>query len=146
MPNKRFERDDMARFLDLLPVEFAGRPLRHVLEPRHDSFAAPEFIDLCRERGVAICASDHESYPLIRTSTSDFVYARLMRLREDELTGYPPNALAIWADRLSDAAAGRDLFVFFIGAGEVGKVRAPAAAQAFLDILGCAPPVSPSAG
>jgi uncharacterized protein YecE (DUF72 family) len=137
MPTKKFDRDDFARFLDLLPRELGGRPLRHAIEPRHASFADPAFVDLCRARGAAICIADHPVYPLIEEATADFAYARLMRLDEALETGYPPKDLDAWADRLGAAAGtvGGDLFAFFIGAGGEGKLRAPAAALALLGRL-----------
>src|SRR3990170_1208830 len=51
---RRFDRDDIAAFLRLLPRELDGIPLRHVIEPRHDSFRDDRFFDLCREHDVAI--------------------------------------------------------------------------------------------
>lgn len=128
MPTKKFDREDFARFLDLLPAEIGGRGLSHALEPRHISFVDESFIDLCRARGVAICISYHPTYPLIEARTADFTYARLMRLDETLETGYPPGDLDAWAARLRAHAGGGDLYAFFIGAGEAGKVRAPAAA------------------
>ena len=46
MGTKRFEPDDMAAFLSLLPRETGGVPLRHALEVRHASFRDPRFFDL----------------------------------------------------------------------------------------------------
>ncbi len=138
MPTKKFDHDDFARFLDLLPQDVGGQPLRHAIEPRHASFVDPAFVDLCRARGAAICISDHPVYPLIEEATADFAYARLMRLNETLESGYPPKDLDAWAGRLK-AAAGQtpsgDLFAFFIGAGGEGKVRAPAAALGLIDRL-----------
>lgn len=128
MPTKTFERDDFARFLDLLPGEIGGQRARHALEPRHNSFVDDRFVDLCRARDVAICVSDHVTYPLIETRTADFTYARLMRLDETLETGYRPDDLDAWAGRLRGQAGSGDLYAFFIGSGEAGKVRAPAAA------------------
>ncbi|HWF00047.1 MAG TPA: DUF72 domain-containing protein [Caulobacteraceae bacterium] len=143
MPTKTFDPDDFARFLDLLPPRWGGAALRHCVEPRHESFQDPRFAALCAERGVAVCLSDHDEHPLI-AAASPFVYARLMRLEEACDTGYPRAALAAWASRLEAlAGADRDLFVYFIGSGGEGKVRAPAAARALLAQLGVerAPPV-----
>jgi uncharacterized protein YecE (DUF72 family) len=134
MPTKKFDREDFARFLDLLPAELAGRPLRHALEPRHASFADDAFVDLCRSRGVAICLADHPTYPLIEAATADFTYARLMRLEEGLESGYPPGALEDWARRLARVEG--DVFAFFIGSGGEGKVRAPAAARGLMERLG----------
>ncbi len=131
MPTKKFDAEDFARFLDLLPKDVLGLPLRHAIEPRHASFVDPAFVGLCRARGAAICIADHPVYPLIDEATADFTYARLMRLDENLASGYPPEDLDAWAGRLKTAAArtaGGDLFAFFIGAGGEGKVRAPAAA------------------
>jgi uncharacterized protein YecE (DUF72 family) len=148
MPTKRFDADDFARFLDLLPPALGERPLRHCVEVRHASFADARFADLCRERGVAICLADHPTYPMITERTAQFTYARLMRLEERLDQGYPTDAISAWADRLrasspagSDSGpSGGNIFAFFIGAGGEGKIRAPAAAQALLEALGAQPP------
>jgi uncharacterized protein YecE (DUF72 family) len=139
MPTKRFDPEDFARFLDLLPSEVGGARLRHVVEPRHATFVDPRFIRLCRDRGVAICLSDHATYPLIAESTADFAYARLMRLDEALDAGYAPEALAAWATRLASLAQSAEVFGFFIGAGGEGKVRAPAAARALMALVGESP-------
>lgn len=135
---KKFGADDFARFLDLLPERLDGRRLRHALEVRHESFRDERFVDLARERGMAICLADHPVYPLIDEATADFVYARLMRGTEAAPTCYPGTGLKAWAQRLSDQAAqGRDVFAFFISGG---KPRAPFAAEALQKALGLTPP------
>jgi uncharacterized protein YecE (DUF72 family) len=144
MPTKRFDPDDFGRFLELLPEGLGGRPLRHAVEVRNASFAEARFVDLCRQRGVAICLADHPTYPLIDEATADFAYARLMRLDEAAPCGYAASALAGWAHRLAAIAADRPVFGFFIGAGGEGKVRAPAAAMALIGELGGAGGRSPS--
>ena len=40
-PFKRFERDDLARFIEHLPRELDGLKLNHVIEARHASFRIP---------------------------------------------------------------------------------------------------------
>ena len=146
MPTKAFNAPDMAAFLRLLPDELAGRSLRHCLEVRHPSFADAAFVELCRERRVAICLADHPTYPMIADVTGDFVYARLMCGADDNEACYPEPDLDIWAKRLVEFASGgvpadlplltsnaevrkgdRDVFAYFISAG---KVRAPAGAIA----------------
>ncbi len=135
---KAFDPVDFAAFLELLPRELDGRPLRHAIEVRHASFADPRFYDLCRARGVAIVLLDHPDYPLIDEPTADFAYARLIRGQDDIETGYPSEDLDAWAQRLRPIASGdagrpaRDGFAFFINAG---KVRAPAAAMALAERL-----------
>lgn len=140
MPTKKFDREDFAGFLDLLPASIDGRRLRHCVEVRHASFADEGFVQLCRDHGVAICLADHPTYPRIDEPTSDFSYARLMCLQEDVPTGYPSDALDAWAARLRGRqTAGKPVFAFFIGSGGEGKVRAPAAAEALMARLGQAP-------
>ena len=53
-PRRKFDRDDIAAFIDLLPSERDGIRLRHVIEPRHESFRDDNFFELCRARNVAI--------------------------------------------------------------------------------------------
>src|ERR1041384_4746708 len=43
-PFKKFDPADFGGFLELLPEKFDGRPLRHVVEVRHDSFKTPAFM------------------------------------------------------------------------------------------------------
>ena len=131
---KRFERDDFARFLDLIPDVQDGAPLRHALEPRHESFCDPAFYALARARNMAIVFADDDEFPCIDESTADFAYARLQRSVEEIETGYDAAALDIWADKARGWAKGnRDVFVFFISGA---KVRNPAAAQALIERLG----------
>jgi uncharacterized protein YecE (DUF72 family) len=149
MPTKKFDRDDITGFLDLLPDKLEGLALRHVLEVRHATFADPAFVKLCRERNVAICMAEHEAYPLIADITStDFVYARLMMGVDEIETAYSTQDLDTWAERLTAYSKGkvpgdltpvdrtgppegpREVFTYFI---HEGKVRAPAAAQALLE-------------
>src|SRR5205814_9489912 len=93
-------------FLDLLPRRVDGRPLRHVVEVRHRSFLVPEFIALARKAAVAIVLADHDEYPLVPDASTDFIYARLQRAAEDEPTGYPGQAIAMWARRARTWAEG----------------------------------------
>jgi uncharacterized protein YecE (DUF72 family) len=94
---KRFDRDDFARFLDLIPDTQDGLPLRHALEPRHESFLDPAFYDLARARNMAIVFADSDEFPCIDEATADFTYARLQRSQEDVPTGYNDAALDDWA-------------------------------------------------
>lgn len=127
---KPFERDDFARFLDLIPDEQDGLTLRHTLEVRHPSFADPAFLDLARARNMAVVFADHAEFPRIEEQTADFTYARLQRSAEEIETGYDDTALDGWAQQVRAwAAGGRDVYVYFIGGA---KVRNPAAAQALI--------------
>jgi uncharacterized protein YecE (DUF72 family) len=123
-----------AAFLELLPQQLDGRAIRHVVEVRHPSFAAPGFTELLRRHSVAVAQVDDDNYPAFEAFTGDFVYARLRRCAEGEPTGYAPDALDGWAERFRrhSAEGGHDCFVYFINGA---KVRAPAAAQALLQRL-----------
>ncbi|UUR07738.1 DUF72 domain-containing protein [Sphingomonas glaciei] len=131
---KRFERDDFARFLDLIPDFQDGLPLRHALEVRHPSFADPAFLDLARARNMAVVFADHDEFPRIDEQTADFTYARLQRSVEMVKTGYDEAALDDWAKQTRTwAKGGRDVYVYFISGA---KVRNPAAAKALIARLG----------
>ena len=134
---RKFDREDMGAFLKLLPQVHDGLPLRHVVEPRHESFRDDAFFDLCRNHNVAIVYGDDDEFPLVDADTADFRYARLQRMREEIPTGYDDLALAGFAD-LADRwrKAGRDSYIFMINGA---KVRAPAAALALQQRLGIAP-------
>ncbi|NJC05309.1 uncharacterized protein YecE (DUF72 family) [Sphingomonas kaistensis] len=131
---KAFERDDFARFLDLIPDAQDGVPLRHALEVRHPSFADPAFLDLARARNMAVVFVDHEQFPRIEEQTADFTYARLQRSAEDIERGYDEAALEGWAKQARAwAKGGRDVFIYFVAGA---KIRNPAAAQALIARLG----------
>lgn len=146
---RKFDADDIAAFLKLLPASEAGVPLRHAIQVRHDSFASPEFVALCRAAGVAIVHGDSADYPALADVSGDFVYARLEDAREEEPTGYAPAVLDRWRDVSRKWAAGdspdglpyvadpapvrpRDTFIFMINGA---KVRAPQAAMALIERL-----------
>ena len=92
-PFKRFDGDDMAAFIDLLPAELNGMKVRHAIEPRHKSFDDEKFFELCRARNIAIVFEDSDDYPLIEAQTADFSSARLQRMSEDVPTGYRSTSL-----------------------------------------------------
>jgi len=127
---KRFERDDFARFLDLIPDVQNGVNLRHALEVRHPSFADPAFLDLARARNMAVVFADHDEFVRIEEQTADFTYARLQRSIDTVETGYDDAALGKWARQVRAwADGGRDVYVYFTSGA---KVRNPAAAQALI--------------
>jgi uncharacterized protein YecE (DUF72 family) len=127
---RRFDPDDIAAFLKLLPAEQDGVPLRHAIEARHESFRDPAFFALCRAADAAVVYAEADKYPRFAEQTAGFTYARIQTGREDLPAGYTEAEL----DRLADqcrawAADGREVFLFFIGAG---KIRNPAAAMALI--------------
>ena len=89
-PTKKFEPDDFAGFLALLPAEVHGLPLRHALEVRHASFDCPRFLELAEKARAAIVLADLAAYPRIDADTGGFRYARLMKSRAEEPLAIAP--------------------------------------------------------
>jgi uncharacterized protein YecE (DUF72 family) len=149
-PTKKFEPADFGKFLELLPAKVDGRRLRHVVEVRHASFLAPDFVALVRRFATPVVFTDHARYPSLADATGDFIYARLQQGKDTIPTAYPPRELDAWSKRLlawaqGDApddlpqidpatapqkAAPRDVFAYVI---HEGKIRAPAAAMALIE-------------
>ena len=131
---RKFDREDIAAFLNLLPPTLDGIPLRHVIEPRHESFRDEAFFALCREHDVAVVFGDDDEFPCIDADTASFAYARLQRMNGDVTTGYDSPALDAFAERGRRwQKQGKDCFLFLINGA---KVRAPAAALALQERLG----------
>ena len=147
---KRFDPDEMAAFLSLMPGKVEGRPLRHAIELRHESFRTPEMVALARKHGVAIVWAADSRFPEISDVTADFTYLRLMGTAEGKPLGYDEAALDSHADRLRALASGTppegpDLLAEPSGAGPLDvfcfvisgyKASNPAAAQALIQRLG----------
>jgi uncharacterized protein YecE (DUF72 family) len=151
-PTKKFDAADFGGFLELLPDQYNGHAIRHVIEVRHDSFSTPEFTNLLRQFKMPVVFTDHARYPNIADITGDFVYARLQRGKDTIVTAYPPQEIDEWAARLQSWANGgapddlplvektktaapsppRDVFAYVI---HEGKVRAPAGAMALIEKL-----------
>jgi uncharacterized protein YecE (DUF72 family) len=149
-PFKKFDREDLAAFLSLLPRKSDGLDLRHVLEVRHESFLVPEFVGLLRDQGVAVAFADSDDYPAIADVTAGFVYARLQKASEEHATGYAAAELDAWAERSAAWEKGaapdglpsiakpvaskrkHDVFVYMINGF---KPKAPAAAMALIERL-----------
>ena len=134
-----YDRDRLARFFELLPrsTTAAGRlaeahddklaedrvlttcevdvPVRHALEPRHESFDSDEARALCAEHGVALVVADSAGrWPVMRDATSDFRYVRLHGESELYASGYTDESLDRWADTCRDwLAEGHDVHVYF---------------------------------
>ncbi len=130
---RQFDAADIAGFFELLPRSVDGIPLRHAIEPRHESFRDERFYALCRKHDVAVVFGDDDEFPTIDAATASFAYARLQRMSENEPIGYSEVKLHEFA-KLADrwAAEGRDSYIFMINGA---KVRAPAAALALQERL-----------
>jgi uncharacterized protein YecE (DUF72 family) len=130
---RQFDREDIAGFFRLLPQELNGIPLRHAIEPRHESFRDEKFFSLCRDHDVAVVFGDTGEFPCIDVDTATFAYARLQRMEEDVPTGYAEEALDRFAAKARKwRKEGRDSYIFLINGA---KIRAPAAALALQERL-----------
>jgi len=149
---KRFEANDMAAFLALLPRRYDGVALRHAIEVGHESFLCAEFVALARAAGVAVVYSEAANRTSIADRTADFAYLRLQGMKSECTTGYPatelarlatlaraweageaPEGLPYAGDRADSAGRAGDVFAMLINGA---KERAPAAAIALADRLG----------
>lgn len=151
MATKKFDPADFEAFLKLLPAEVKGRPIRHAVEVRHESFRVPEFVDLLKKHGVAAVIAADGGFPQIADPSADFIYARIMGTSDDEALGYSEADLDLWASRAKAWAAGeapddlayvagakagskpRDVFLYVISGH---KAKNPAAAMALIERIG----------
>jgi uncharacterized protein YecE (DUF72 family) len=164
-PSFRYDRERMARFFDLLPHDMNAalrlarkrdarmkgrarlaideqRPLRHAVEIRHESFLDASFVDLLRERNVAlVIAETAKRWPMMLDITADFVYMRLHGDKELYKSGYSNKALDRWAERVKAWHRGsgkpRDIYCYFDNTDV--KLRAPVDAQTLMRKLGLRP-------
>ena len=132
MPTKQFVPEEVEAFVRLLPREVQGRPLTHVLDVRHPSFACEPYLQLLEKHGCTTVYTDSPKFPAIPHARCELAYLRLMRSEADCPTGYAPEALQPWAGGAKEWVAmgeQRRAFVFFINGA---KERAPHAAVEFL--------------
>jgi uncharacterized protein YecE (DUF72 family) len=167
-PSFKFEAEVLDSFFKLLPrthKEAAGvganhdrwmngrawleveqdAPLRHAIEIRNKSFANEEFIAILRRHRVALVVADTPQWPRLFDITADFMYCRMHGSEKLYASGYTPEAIEEWAQRVltwargeeatdgvkasatdGEKKASRDVFVYF---DNDLKVRAPFDAQ-----------------
>lgn len=134
-----------------------NRPLRHAIEVRHNSFLNEKFIRLLRKHKIALVfANAAGDWPYAEDVTSDFIYARMHGAEERYVSGYTPEALDEWAEKIgkwsqggepADAKkiaslkpprrSGRDVFLYF---DNDAKVKAPEDARRLMARLGVKAP------
>ena len=151
-PTKKFDPADFGGFLELLPDEFDGAPLRHVIEVRHDSFRTPEFIALLRKfedagrlhrpREISEHRRHHRRFRLCAPATRQGHGADRLSAETDRRMGRPLANLgrrqsagrpaARRRQRTTRKPPPRDVFAYVI---HEGKVRAPAGAMALIERL-----------
>jgi uncharacterized protein YecE (DUF72 family) len=148
-PTRKYDPVFLEGFLSALPKANGGRPIRHAMELRHESFVNKDVVALARAEGVAIVVEGDSHFPLIADITAPFVYARIMGTQARRRQGYDPASLDLWAERARQWAEGsapedlprlagkpkrriRDVFLYVIRGA---KTRNPAAAMALNDRL-----------
>ena len=135
-PTKRFDPADFEAFLALLPASVDGLRLRHVLDVRHESFLAPDYLPLARRYGCTTVHTDSDKFPAIADAQTDLAYIRLMRSEAQRPTGYPPETLDQWAQGArawTGKGEAREVFIYLINGA---KERAPGAAVELIRCLG----------
>jgi uncharacterized protein YecE (DUF72 family) len=132
------------------------RPMRHVLEVRHESFLTGELVALARRHRVALACSDAADWPYTEEITAGFVYLRLHGHTRTYASRYSTGSLREWARRIrlwraggepGDAArittlrplrhATRDVYVYF---DNDQRAHAPRDARRLAAIVGASPP------
>ena len=155
-PSFRFDAAKLEAFFELLPRDtdaamalarrrdyrMKGRArlvcrtpqaLRHAIEIRHESFVVPEFVRLLRKHDVALVVADTAGkWPYLEELTSDFMYLRLHGDQEIYKSGYGPQALDAWAERIRGWRRSRDVYCYF---DNDMKVHAPFDAQGLIERL-----------
>ena len=125
--------------------------IRHVLEPRHETFLNQEFARIAREHGVALALSHSSEWPYTEEITAGFVYVRLHGPGELYSSPYGEDRLRRWADRIVEWRDGglpedpdritnrapprrksRDVYVYFDNTAEG---HAPREAQALTEMI-----------
>ena len=133
-PTLRFDPALLADFFAQLPRTHDGRPLRHALEVRHESFRTDAFPELLREHDIALVIADTANkFLYLEDVTADFVYVRLHGEEELYVSGYTDESLDRWAAKVRAWSTDHDVFVYF---DNDAKVMAPRDAIALATRLG----------
>jgi uncharacterized protein YecE (DUF72 family) len=127
----QFLRKDLSRLEDFLHQVPPG--FRVAFEFRSPTWLADDVFECLQRFDAALCVVDHEerAVPLVETAT--FGYLRLRR------PAYAEADLALWAQRLADAARWEHAFVYF---KQEGTANAPLFALRLAGLLTPAPGVA----
>ncbi|MDC5698203.1 DUF72 domain-containing protein [Intrasporangium calvum] len=109
-------------------------PIRHALEPRHESFDTPQARALLAEHDICTVVADSAgTWPRMHDATSDFRYVRLHGETELYASGYTDDSLDRWAAQVRRwLDGGHDTYVYF---DNDAKGHAPHDAERLLDRL-----------
>ena len=115
-------RVDLGRLAETLAA--FPRPVRVVVEPRHESWHTDALYELLAAHDAALCLWDRRSQhgPLVRTAA--WCYLRLHEGRTATPPGYGRQALVAWVTRLADRWGQRvDGYVYFNNDARAHAVR-----------------------
>lgn len=101
-PNLKKDLPRLEAFLDEIPDT-----ARAAFEFRHESWFDDDVLGALRARGAALCVADSEKISAPVVQTAAFSYFRL----RDE--GYQHADIAAWTDKVREASASGDVYVFF---------------------------------
>ncbi len=158
-PSLTFDEGRMEAFLSLLPRTTSSaatlarahddrvrepstrphgtRPIRHAVEPRHDSFDTPAAQAVLRRHDVATVLTDGAGLLRLDADTAAFRYVRLHGRPVLYRSGYGDAALSEWTERVGGwLDGGQDVHVYFDNDAEG---RAPYDAVRLLELLGVRP-------
>ncbi len=110
---------------------------RVAVEPRHKSWFVPEFADLLKERGAALCLADRRGPIAPIWRTADWTYVRFHGSwggrGSKGFPGYSDSALRAWSERLHETfGAAPDGFAYF---NNDARAAAPDDAERFEALL-----------
>ncbi|OGW48748.1 MAG: hypothetical protein A2078_04970 [Nitrospirae bacterium GWC2_57_9] len=109
-PSFKLNHPRFSAFLDRLE----RYPFRHAFEFRNESWIVSEVIDLCRDRGAALCMADSPQFNDDLPVTADFVYLRRHGQAASHEGSYSKGQLARDAARIrSYLKQGKDVFIYF---------------------------------
>lgn len=139
-PRMRFDAERVDRYFRMV----SRRRRRHALEPRDESWFAPDAQALLRRRGVALCIQDSAKWPTRpEIVTADFIYLRFHGPAALYGSGYSDAQLREWAGRIRDwLDQGLDVYAYF---NNDVPDHAPRDAQRLRELIG-GPAARPDAG
>jgi uncharacterized protein YecE (DUF72 family) len=108
-PQFKKDRERLTSFVKLLSSR-----RRYVFEFRHRSWYADDILDLLREKGIALCISDHREAPAPWIVTARHVYLRAHGPQGSYRERYPVETLKSWGRKLETSLnEGHVVYVYF---------------------------------
>jgi uncharacterized protein YecE (DUF72 family) len=132
---ENFHRDD-GRLEGLFELLQSAPSSLHTVEFRHDSWFAPEVMELLRRHDVALTIGDHPSRPFqTYEATADWRFVRFHYGARGRAGNYSATEIGEWSARISTWRRGEAVFVYF---NNDWNSYAPANASLLIKRLGSA--------